>query len=93
METANGSFGIQPLTSLPMRSTPTKREHDLLRMIDEYTRVRGFPPTLQEMADTLGVSTTRATCLATECQRRGWLLHEEHRGRSWRVVEMPQAAK
>ena len=70
------------MASLPV----TNRQIDLLDAVEQLTLKRGFPPTLAELAEHLGVSEPRAGQLAKFCVDRGLLTHERRVARSWRVV-------
>ncbi len=48
-----------PTTSGRKRSI-TERQAELLRIISEWVEVRGYPPTLKEMASRLGVKSDQA---------------------------------
>jgi SOS-response transcriptional repressor LexA len=67
-------------------NTLTPRQAEFVAAVDRLTRENGFPPTLQELADAIGVSTCRAAGLATIAVARGHLLHTPRRARSFRVV-------
>jgi hypothetical protein len=68
------------------------RQAQLVDVIETFTRERRYCPTLREVAEALGIRTSRAKALADEAVRRGHLLHEPRLSRSWRVVRHDAAA-
>lgn len=64
----------------------SNRQRDLLDAVEHLTRQRGFPPSLAEVAEHLGISHARAAQLARFCVERGRLAHDRRVARSWRVV-------
>ena len=62
------------------------RQRQLVNTIETLTSEKRFPPTLAEVAVTLGINPSRAKALADEAVRRGFLTHEPRRARSWRVI-------
>jgi hypothetical protein len=68
------------------------RQRQLVSTIEALTIEKRFPPTLAEVAVSLGINPSRAKALADEAVRRGFLTHEPRRARSWCVVRPDDAA-
>ena len=71
---------------MALSTTLSPRQEQLVDAVSRLTAQRGFPPSLKELADTIGVSLCRAKSLADVAVRRGFLLHDPRVARSWRVV-------
>ena len=65
----------------------SKRQGQILSTIENLSRDRGFPPTLKEVADTIGLSQTRCKQLTDVLIRRGRLWHTPRLSRSWIVAK------
>ena len=65
------------------------RQAALVASVDRLTRLRGFPPSLRELAADLGVNVARAAALARVAEARGRLVHEPRVPRSWRAIPAP----
>lgn len=65
----------------------TPREWDYLAKLDEMTRNRGgVSPTLQEIADAMGVAKASVFDAMRQLKRKGVVRCERHRDRSLRIV-------
>jgi len=74
-----------------MKKTLTKRQQDILDFIEDFAQRRGYPPTLREIGNEFGISSTngvRVNLAALEKKqyiiRRPWLS---------RGIELVQAPK
>lgn len=68
----------------------TDQQTKVLEFVDEYARRQGFPPTLREIGDALGlanVNAVRGHLAALE--RKGYITREADKARSIRVVHPP----
>lgn len=65
---------------------PTPRQRDLLRALDEFTRERGYTPSVRELAVALEVSSTNSVAsLIDALLAEGLVLREPGRHRSLRL--------
>jgi len=77
---------LEELDDMANKLTPRQREY--VAAVARLTKNRaGVAPTLQELADDLGVSLNRSSNLAALCMARGALTREPHVARSLRVIE------
>lgn len=67
----------------------TPRQKDFIAAVESLTTARGFPPSLHEIAEQLGISPTRVTNIGRECVDRGAVQHTPRVPRSWRVLVAP----
>lgn len=72
----------------------TNRQRLVLRAIVETTQVRGYPPTLRELCDALGVSSTNgmSTHLAA-LERKGFISRQPRQARSITVLKLEAAGE
>lgn len=70
----------------PESKTLSPRQSAMVAAVESLSAARGYPPSLTELAEALGVDPSRAAALAHECIRKGALTHEPRVARSWRVV-------
>lgn len=61
------------------RTPPTRVQLDTLRFVVEHVAQRGYPPTLQSIADSFGLRSAHAsTCRLRAMKRRGWITNNEY---------------
>jgi hypothetical protein len=70
----------------------TSRIRDILNFVRVFTRRNGFPPSMTEAGDALGIHRTCALRLAQRAVRAGAMTHIPGSARSWRVVRSGRAA-
>ena len=70
----------------------SNRQRDLVEAIKQFQTARGYGPSIRDMATALNVSTTRAANLAEKAADAGALRHDPRVPRSWRVVDITEAA-
>jgi repressor LexA len=61
---------------------PTPKQLKILQAIDEHCRREGYSPTMQELADKLGVSKVTVFEHVTALERKGLLDRQKHKARS-----------
>lgn len=71
-----------PRTQLP----PSQRMLDLMRAVEKITAKQGFPPSLRQLGDALGVGFARARDLAHAARDRGAVRFMDGVPRSIHVV-------
>lgn len=69
------------------------RMSELVNAVAALTAKNGFPPSLREVAEEMGVGHPRAAFLAAEAERRGRLTRTPRAHRSLRVVEVAKAPR
>lgn len=69
------------------------RQREVRDAIADFTRRRGYSPSLREIANAVGVSRTRAAHVCREAARRGAIEHDHGVARSWRVVVQPKGRR
>ena len=75
-----------------MKTPLTKRQNDLLVLIYEYIQSTGYPPTLREMCDKLGVSSNQSVLdLLKKLEIKGFIKREESAARG--IVLLPLACQ
>jgi len=68
----------------------TRKQLELLKLIDERMRADGVPPSFDEMKDALGLrSKSGIHRLITALEERGFIRRMAHRARALEVVKMP----
>jgi repressor LexA len=73
----------------------TPKQMRILRMIREYQRKHGYSPTMQELADDLGVTKVTVFEHVSGLEKKGLLRRSRHRARSLELtpqVEFPEEA-
>ncbi len=60
-----------------------------LRELCRFTNLRGFPPTIQELADILGISTPSVRDQVKQLVRKGYVKRESRKARGLTVVREP----
>lgn len=70
----------------------TPKQLQILTMIRDYQHKHGYSPTLQELADTLGVSKVTVFEHVTGLEKKGLLRRSRHRARSLELTEHGRAA-
>lgn len=69
----------------------TRKQLELLQLIDERMRQDGIPPSFDEMKDALGLrSKSGIHRLITALEERGFIRRLAHRARALEVVRMPE---
>jgi repressor LexA len=74
----------------PLRRTPpplTPKQLRVLTFIRDFTRARGYAPTMQELGDEFGVSKVTVFEHVTALQRKGYLKRSKHKARSLRLSD------
>jgi repressor LexA len=69
--------------------TITEPQARTLRVICELIETSGLPPTVQELADTLGISHASAHEQVAQLVRKGYLRKEPRKARSLIVLKQP----
>lgn len=64
----------------------TSRQLDAAVAIRNYRHLHGYAPTLQELADTLGVTKVSAHELVNGLEKKGVIRREKHKARSIEIV-------
>lgn len=64
------------------------RQRELCQFIVAYSRVHGYPPSMRDCGEVLGISRNVALKYAREAAARGVLAFDERTARSWRVIDM-----
>ena len=77
---ARGRRPVEEITD-PQRRT--------LRELRDFTNRRGFPPTIQELADILGISTPSVRDQVKQLVRKGYVKRESRKARGLTVVSEP----
>lgn len=65
----------------------TPKQLRVLTFIRDFTRARGYAPTMQELADDFGVSKVTVFEHIVALQRKGYLRRSRHKARSLRLSE------
>ena len=79
---ARGRRPVEEITD-PQRRT--------LRELRRFTKRRGFPPTIQELADILGISPPSVRDQITQLVRKGYVRRESRKARGLTVIREPAA--
>ena len=77
-------------TCLPIRKpmTLTKKQADFLSFLKEYNRERGYPPTVREIMDGLGLSSTNIVKKYLDIlERKGYVKRQFNSPRAIEIVE------
>lgn len=74
------------------RDPLSPRQRQLVTVIEQLTRDRGFPPTVAEAAREMGLHPSRIHQLALSTERKGFLAREPKMARAWRVTKPAAAA-
>jgi len=64
----------------------TQKQADMLRMISRHIRRYGYSPSVREIAEKTGRSTTAAHIMIKQLEKRGAIRRTEHRDRAIEVV-------
>lgn len=64
------------------------RMRELCQFIRAYSRLHGYPPSMRDAGEVLGITRTVALRYAREAAARGVLAFDERTARSWRVVDL-----
>ncbi len=67
----------------------TDPQRRTLGELRRFTRQRGFPPTIQELADILGISTPSVYAQVSQLVRKGYVKREARKARGLTVVGEP----
>lgn len=68
----------------------TPRQREALQFLCDYQTRNGYPPTVQELADTLGIVKASAHEQISQLIRKGYVKREENRARSLTVLRHPE---
>lgn len=67
---------------------PTPRQLEVLRTMFAYQHLHGMPPTMRELADILGISSTNGmNDHLRALQRRGLVRHRPKTARAWLAIQ------
>jgi repressor LexA len=70
----------------------TRKQHELLLLINERLQTDGVPPSFDEMKDALGLkSKSGVHRLVTALEERGFLRRLHHRARALEVLKLPES--
>lgn len=69
------------------------RQAQLCETINRLAKSKGYPPSLQEVADEVGLAVSRVFQLTRSTERRGALARTPGIARSWRVVKPAKPTK
>src|SRR5947209_16529850 len=70
----------------------TRKQHELLMLINDRVQAEGVPPSFDEMKDALGLkSKSGVHRLVTALEERGFIRRLHHRARALEVVKLPDA--
>lgn len=70
---------------------PTRRQIEVLRTIQEHSKSHGFAPTIRELGDQLGISSTNGVnCHLQLLERKGLLTR---RARASRTIQLTPAGR
>src|SRR6516225_10536927 len=72
--------------------TLTEHQRRTLTEIRDYVGHHGFPPTIQELADGLGISSASAYAQINHLVRKGYLRRESRKARGIVVIREPDSA-
>ena len=77
-----------------MKPTLTHRQRQALDFISECLSERGYPPTLREIGEHMGIrSTNGVNDHLKALERKGYLVREELKSRALRPVHMMEAQR
>jgi repressor LexA len=79
-------FAAGPMISLAPLPQLTDRQRQLIAYISRYQAAHGFPPSLRDMAEELGITYQGACSHVAALERKGAVQREPHRGRTITVV-------
>jgi len=66
----------------------TKRQREVLEFIDNYSKDHGFQPTIRELADGLGISTTNGVaCHLKPLRKRGFVNWVDGQSRTLHITK------
>lgn len=71
----------------PRHGALTPKQQRVLTYIRDYSRARGYAPTMQELADVFGVSKVTVFEHITALQKKGYLKRTRHKARSLRLSD------
>ena len=71
----------------------TPKQLRVLRLVDQCRRTKGFSPTMQELADQLGVSKVTVFEHIEALISKGALIRDANKARSWRLTFRPFLGK
>lgn len=73
------------------RNTLTSRQQQMFDFIIEHMREHGYPPTLREMGDHMGIRSTNGVAEHLErIERKGYIKRERLRSRGITVLRQPE---
>lgn len=68
----------------------TPRQHQLLMFLKSFIDERGYPPTMETMADELGLASKSSPFrLLSSLEKRGFIRRYENRHHSIEIIRMP----
>jgi len=79
-------------TARKEHGTLTPKQQRVLTFIRDYSRAKGYAPTMQELADAFGVSKVTVFEHIAALQRKGYLHRSRHKARSLQLSEGIQFA-
>jgi len=76
----------------PLREPLTDRQQEVLDFISESISVRGYPPTLREIGERMGIrSTNGVNDHLKALEKKGYLQRQDLKSRALRVIDNPSA--
>ena len=70
----------------------TQQQKRVLGFVDEYSTERGFPPTLREIGEAVGIASVNAVRgHVAALEKKGYIAREHDKARSIRVLHAPSA--
>jgi len=79
-----GGPGRRPIVSI------TEHQRRTLREIRDFIARKGYPPTIQELAEILGITHASAHAQVNQLVRKGYLKREPRKARGLAVVREPE---
>jgi biotin operon repressor len=68
----------------------TERQRELLDMVVEYASAHGYPPTLRDIGQHMGISSTNGVNDHLKAlEKKGYIVRKELKSRSIRVINWP----
>lgn len=67
----------------------TEKQHEALRAIATIWQIRGYSPSLGEIAAAIAVSRSAASVLVEAVEKRGYISREANKSRTIRILKYP----
>jgi SOS-response transcriptional repressor LexA len=75
------------MTKKGKHGTPTKRQHEVLCFVSDFTQCNGISPTLVEIGDFLGINKSTVSELVSHLRRKALVFKKEGEPRSIQVTD------